>query len=530
MSLASNASSARTAARTAFGLRRLPFYVDLHKLALGFSPSEPEFASYAARIRAVATEYFYVAANAAGGHASNTYGAVQSAIAAMTPEQRAMPWMLNAEYPWLEILQQLDSEGVDPAWQAEHAATLAEESARTGIALTNLASYKALAIRVLQDLSDLARASGCPKHVHYSGSLSFSDSTGLPYAARRATAFPSGKHRVSTDATFYPTMEQRFAALVAGGAIRDQAKAQSHADADAPGIYCMVPNGDRAISSGAMAEWQTSAIRYDANGVAQATDFDPTQTRLWVRDTSRRLMGEHRKAHRECWRLGQLAASEVPKRIEPVVFGPFGYAALDGAPMWFHWAGPDQKDIDRTIEDEILALFTPGDQDAPLCCAPAGVWWWNDVGYYYSHLVESMKASSPLVAQSRWGDEVAFFQRPARTTSSLLSTEPERYGVLGSPPAGFASWGVYHATYFDQHSLGDDWHNSGSAGAWWTVAGGSRLPAPCVLDQTSPLAPWLDWTADIHLPHIRKARKHYLSDRACTFVERAVVALERIWR
>jgi len=509
----------------------LPFYVEADLLGLGFdSASSPGAAPYVEQMAEHAQLYYYMQANASNNYAANTYNRVVEVIASMTPEEKARPWMLNIEYPWLEILEQLDTEGIDPAWESQHAATLQEEADRLSMPKTTLAEYKALAIKLWQDLSDLAIASGCPFHVHYGAAIAFQDSVGVPYGARRSTPFSTGMHRVSTDPVYYMTMRERFDLEIAGGKYRDLAKAQSHAPAHGIGSYCLLPNGTRVEESGAIPLWSTSAIRYDENDVAQSHTFDAEQNRLWVQETSRRMTGEYKRAMDRSYELGMITADERPSSIHIITFGPFIPAFGDSAISWQHWNGVGMKDIDKTITDEIMSLFLPANADSSEVYAPDGIWWWCDVSYYFRQLVTNQYDTGGLVAFSRWSAEVDWLGRPALVTSGPLLSEPEKFGAQGTPPVGYTSWWSYHKDFATTHSMGNSWWNSGVAGFWYTVAGGSQLPEPCVLDENSPLAPYLDFTHDITRDHVVAAIPYVLSDKSVEFVKRAAAALSTVWR
>ena len=50
-------------------------------------------------------------------------------------------------------------------------------------------------------------------------------------------------------------------------------------------------------------------------------------------------------------------------------------------------------------------------------------------------------------------------------------------------------------------------------------SGGSKIPSPCVLDETTPLAPWLDFSEAITTSDIHQALRHYIADYNCKYVE-----------
>lgn len=536
MTLSSSTAALKESVDSLLGVGATPFYADIRTLALGFNyETDAGAAPYAARIRAAVPEYIYVNPVAAGGHAGNTYGAMLELVGTLTAEQKLLPWMLNAEDPWLAILVALDGSTVSASWQSggSYWSTISEEVSRTGLSLSTpptLAELKALAIRVWQDMSDYAESQGSVRHGHYAGRMSFSDSMGIPYGARRSDAFPSGMHRMSTDPVYYPTMRQVLDTHVAGGAYRDLAKAQSHASCHLVSVYAFTPNGDRGIDSGAIGRWVTTATRYDAAGVSQSPDFDADQTRAWVRETKRRQIGEYRRAMLETYRLGMISGLECPRQVDAVVLGPFLPAQNNNYVEWLHWAGVDQKEVDRTVEDEVTSLFLPGDLDSPLCGPPNAVWWWCDVSHYFRQRCTNAKSSSPLVAPTRWSIEVWLFGRPRVTTATALPSEPEKYGVVGAAPAGYADWHAYHLDFFDAHSMADTWYTSGKV--WWTSGGGSQLPSPCSCAPGNFLEAYgLSFAgSQVLWDDVELALNKALSDRSATFCEAVPPALAAIWR
>ena len=84
------------------------------------------------------------------------------------------------------------------------------------------------------------------------------------------------------------------------------------------------------------------------------------------------------------------------------------------------------------------------------------------------------------------------------------------------------------------NSLTDGWWARNGDGAenrvWYDLLdGGNKLPSPCVLDQNSPLAPWLNFNSQITTNHIHEALKNYISDYNCRYVEAVRETIDRFY-
>jgi len=514
VTLSASVSALRSAVRSYYGVGQTVLYADPRTL-IAFSPSDPEYAAYESRLSAVSTRYTYLACPAISGHAANTYAAFVSAFDSLSTGDKAGAIMVNLEDTyWLTILNQPDTSGVNSAWQT--APEIIEEFSRQSVTLngsTTLDTYRQVAAQLWNDAADYALGQGASDVIHYASvGQSFSDFTGVPRGGIRTYAPASG---VSWWTTGSPLMRDSYDTVVSTAALKGLMLGQTNASAHGCSIYCFIPNSSRADA--VMSHYASaSATRYSAGSIPQATDFDSSDLRHWVRDTARRQLAEYVRACVKTHETLGVSAAGVPSRTDAVLLG-CGTPILTGSFInWQHWNGLLMRTADRVAEDEVAALFMAGDVDGPLFRSPRRIWFWHSAQYYFVSLATNTLASSNTVAPTRWSHEVDLFQRPAYTPGE---------------PIGSTSQATQNA-WFAANCMGDSWWNSGSAGHWWTVGSGSMLPSPCVLDSTCPLVTggWLTLDHSITRAEVVTAIKHWVSDTTVGGVEAARTALDAIRR
>jgi len=514
VTLESSVASLLSSVRSYHGIGQTVLYAD-PRILVAFADTDPEYAAYEARLAAVSTRYTYLQAYAVTGHAANTYAAFTAAFDGLSVSDKAGAIMVNLEYTyWLDILGRLDADGVNSAWVT--APEIVEEFSRQSLTLngsTTLATFRQAAAALWNDAAAYALGEGASDVIHYSSvGLSFSDFTGAVRAGIRTSPPSSG---VSWWVTGTTPLRTSYDTAIAGGAFKGRMLGQTGADAHGCSIYSFVPNSDRGDS--VMPNYASaSGIRYNAASAVQSTDFESDDLRHWVRENGRRLLAEYGRACLNTHETFGVTAAGVPSRTDAIVLG-VGTPALPGTFInWQHWNGLLMRTADRVAEDEVAALFRPGDSDGGFFLPPRRVWVWHFASYYFVTLATSTLASSNEVAQTRWSHEVDLFQRPAFTTGE---------------PLGSTNQSTQDA-WFSSHCMGDGWWNADTNGYWWTVAAGSRLPAPCVLDSTCPLVRggWLALDHSVTRAEVVTAIKHWVSDTMVGGVEAARSALDAIWR
>lgn len=517
MSLSSLSTATNTAARDGFGVGKVPIYVD-PRIVLGFDEGDDEFAAYAERLEAVSSRFTYLSADATGGNVSNTYASVVAQYEALSAADRARPVMVNAEYPWLAILQTEEGGAVSSSWtDGTTYPQVQVEFTRQGLGTvsgsTTLAELQAAAQGLYNDISAELTSQGCPMVVHYASvGLSFSDFAGVPRGGLRASAPANGRSWFSKNPY---TIREAIDIEIDGKVIRYLTEAQSDDAVHGAAMYCFVPNSTRFTAN--IANYTSSQItRKNAAGTTVSPDFHADDLRFWVRDTSRRLIAEYRRAMHKSYANEGLSASLIPTKVCAIVHG-FGIPALMGSFInWQHWIGLGMKDVTRTAEDEFAALFTAGDADSPLAGGPDMVMVWHSAKYYFVTIpFLNTNTDNDVQKQTfmvRWAHEVDFFGRPAFTSGE---------------PVGNTNQTTQN-TWFQTHQMGDGYWVDDVP--WWTVAGGSQLPSPCVLDGTTELAPWLDFTGDIYTSDVKLAIRHCVSEKSTALQETARTTLEGIRR
>lgn len=464
-----------------------------------------EYATYAQRLAGYAHPYTYVGT-------ISTYAQATAAIDALTSEQKSGVVMIDLEFPWLAMLWRLDSEGVDAAWEAGWSAEIDVEEARQGITASTLAHYKTLAKGVNNDSVAYAKAAGCAFVVQYCyGSPPFSEPTGVPVAGLMATPPPSATSYFLSDPTYHPTLEEQMADRVLGGAIGDMGDAQAHADACTMSMYSFVASGDRASTL-----FPDTAIagvtRKTGAGGAASPDFTTAVMRYWSKKTTQGMVRAATDAQASAVQRGSMSAANLGKTFCPIIWGPEVRAYTGEFEEWNHWMGPTGKGIAEWAEDDVGAFALAADADMTDPIRPSKVFVFADVRYYWVTL-PTTKASADAdygnrCRRTRWALEVALFQRPCPDTGHPWGDETTLLGSTNQTDQD---------AFFDNaySFLADGWWLTTANGNWWTVAAGNRLTAPCVLDQNSPLAPWLNFTRDIRRADVITAIRHWMSDRMC---------------
>ena len=503
-------------------------------LLIALPSSDALYAGFAARLVAASTPYTYISGSGISGYVPQTSDACIADFDALSDAKKAGYVMVNCEFPWLDILSHGITEALpdtNPAdgivdWQADPA-IISESLAQGGGAPDSswsLADYQSLAVKCWTNITDTLKAKAIPPAgiVHYATTtVPFSSSYGVPSGALRYSAPVAGTADWFKGYTAgHPTLEDQFAASVSNGKLVSLRKAQAGA-IDGAAAYSFDPNSGKAVDE--IDRWDNSAERYDYAGTLLTPDFTSEDLDAAVAVTSRRMWGEYRKAIQDTIDSGGLTQSDYPETMAAIVFGS-GINAHYLSSMVVRQArfGLYAKGAAASATNEIAAMFEPPDLNWPVVGPPDQVWVWHSGNYYF--WTEPSRTTDPthptivsnpnyLLATNmmRWSHEVDFLQRPWPPTADDF-------------PWGATADSTVHEWYADNR-LGDDWWTNQSS-VWWTVAGGSQLPAPCVLDQTSPLAQYLDWTADIGWIHIRRAVRAAISEQLVSGVEQAKAAVD----
>ena len=492
------------------------------RLMIPLGTSDALYQGFSDRLAAVATFYRYISPTATGGYTANTSLATLTHFNDLPAVEKAMPIMPNAEFPWLEILAHGDTEPLDPTWQTDN--TVIAEAAIQGMGTPDsswgITQYRNLAIACWNDITAGLTAAGVTMVAHYaSTSVAFGSYFGVPNGALRYTAPVTGTDNwFRGNLAWHKTLEDTFADSVAQGKLTALRRAQVGA-IDGAAAYSFIPNSGKAVEE--IDRWANSAERDDIHGNILSPDFTVADLRRATRITSRRMWGEYRSAIQDTIDDGGLTQSEYPSHVAAIVFGSAINAQLSIRIVRQAQFGLYAKDPTLAAADEVVAMFDPGDDNWPLADPPDSIWFWHSGDYYFwtepsRTTVPGPSITTDYIRQTnmmRWSHEVDFLQRPWPPTADDFP-----WGATGD---------VTTHEWYEDNRMSDDWWTNQSS-VWWTVAGGSQLPAPCVLDQTSLLAPYLDWSANITWTHIRRAVRAAVAEQLVSGVEEARAALTTI--
>jgi hypothetical protein len=508
-------------------------------LMVAFYKNEPEYAYYANEMKKYGSAYKYLSPRATGGYATCTYNATIATFEYFSDEEKAMPIMINAEYPWLEILYRKNSSELDSKWITDP--TVVQEAQRQGVTLTGLtlAGYKEIAVRCWTDIVERMRNRGCPKMIHYASTAqAFSDYTGVPVGMLEYGPLPGvteTHYWYQANSVYNPTMRENFNTKINENSYGAMARAQSNADAHGAAAYCFVPNSARGICG--ISSWSSTDIvlRGYSGGTSftNATDFTQAVLEDAVKVTSAKMWLEYYRACNESVSLGFMARRDMPQKIAPIVIYSIESIFLFANPGggWrsrYKWHGSQNKDPEKTAENEIAAIFRTNSRidytTYDEIKLPDEIWIW-DARRYYNLNIPSQFFDNPSVVTKdkvecwmmRNALEREFFGRPQLSSGNTLWYT--------------ASTGD-NITYYRDNSLSNYfWNNISSV--WWGFSGGTftnMLPSPCKLDQTSSLAPWLNFNQTIFRNDVFKAINHKLSTDSLNYIIKAREKLNEIFR
>lgn len=482
-----------------------PLYVDPITL-IAFADTDDEFGGYETALLRVANRYTYVGAT--------DYQDFADQFDELTAAQKAGAVMVNIEFPFLAILQRGDSEGVLAAWVTDpNVLTEATRQSVTIDGASTLDDFRALAQACWQDAVDYAVAGGSSYAFHYASRLSVSASNGVPRAGIKAAAPANGLSWWTTGSGSDPVTA--YTDMLADNQIGPLATAQNNAPGHGLAVYSFVPNSPEWLAYAG--DWTSaSAVRKDADGNTLGTDFSATDLPHWVAASIRPQPQLWRDACDDAVTALDLDAADVPDEVVAIVLAPGTEGRRNDFIDYQHWAGLGAKSVSGWLDSEVVPLFTSGDDDDPTFGPPEKVAIWTNATYYF------------VTQATNQGD--------ANTTALELianrirhALEVELFGRDPDPVGDPAPWGssvmATQDAWYLANSLRDEWWNDGSAGDWWTVAGGSQLPAGTTLDEDSPLAPWLDFTNDIGRTEVLTALRHYISTKMLDAVKAASAAI-----
>jgi len=203
--------------------------------------------------------------------------------------------------------------------------------------------------------------------------------------------------------------------------------------------------------------------------------------------------------------------------------------------QWNHWSG-GRKDPQLAAQLDISSSLAQVDSYNPKISAPDEVWVWDAaITYWFDYPTRSILVdASGITMQIAWARnalEKMLFNRPSYPDDLKQLIESD--GLSMAANSGFRSSILQRqGNWIFDNCLTDGWWSRHPLGTlqigggildsrtWYDPnSSGNKLPSPCVLDQTSPLAPWLNFDQAITTGDIHNALRHYISDYNCRYVE-----------
>ena len=490
--------------------------------------------------------------------------------------------MFNIEYPWLELFGQRSSDSTtitsvmnradvitEFARQASFGAAAApylfpsghpEGGLTPGSTQTNLGVYRKVGARLWNDISEYAKSNSTYLNtaktvLHYAGGAFISDHgvprSGIRSAANTVPPFMSYWARNGNDCGGVPCLgsfDDLYNTNTFTADISAMYASQVSADAVSVAWYNPYPSASD-WAAGATFWFGDYGIpqRKSADGSSMSHTYAFGDLLYWQSKDLASQAGRFRKALIDSGSLNADSGKKFAAVITPVL----AYEGGELLPYQFnHWSG-SRRDAEIAGAVDVISALAKPDVYNQFARPVDEIWVWDQSYYYWWDIpTKSTYTSNYTVAPTAWPSsdpwhgrqtiwarnmlEKVLFGRPAYPTElkELLASD----GIsMGTNPNSYrpdiqARCGKW---LFD-NSLTDGWWARTGPGAenriWHDPNdGGSKLPSPCVLTGSSPLAPWLKFNSIIRTEHVHEALRNYLSDYSCRYVEAARNTIDNIF-
>lgn len=499
--------------------------------------------------------------------------------------------MFNAEYPWLGAFgEQYDNDfdfkpsSGDSSVIAEFARQAAMGSAAApylfpqghpqggltpGSALTNIGVYRKVGARMWNDLAEYAKKNttllNTSKYViHYAGTPNPSTMGVLRSGIRRSpNTIPTNRSYWQRNADALKDYDDVYdtASSTASDTVNALYASQVSADCVSVSWYNTFPSDS---------DWATGATfwfsdfnlgqRKAYDGTSLSGDYSFSDLLYWQTREHTSATGRYRKA---LVNMGIINDEETPK-FAAIITPQWAYENGEVLPtMWNHWSG-GRKNPTLAGTIDALSVLSPPDGFNPTSKTPDQIWIWDAANYYWwdiptlttytllgaptrwptdADLIPQnqggLTAAPPYSRQTFWARnmlEKVLFGRPEYPAElkALIESDGISSGIPGLENLNRSQIQARHAKWLFDNSLTDGWWARNGDGAENRVwhdpnTGGNKLPSPCVLTGSSPLAPWLNFNSQITTSHIHNALKNYISDYNCRYVEAVRETIDRFY-
>lgn len=494
--------------------------------------------------------------------------------------QRAIDWFdslpdnqktcinLNIEYPWMNILYSKyngdpvqfknaiakpDGVTIFPVkieWERMYGAGLSDPLAGvepiTGQNWYNVDSVgiKNAATKVWLDIVDYMKANGAERVIHYVWPSQnvhdgyYGGGMGIPLSGYRGEIYPVGVshsywyYKNTGDAYFTGAVNPFLYNFVFGN-LKTYPRANSNTDSYGMSSYNYFPN----ISIPGITRWQSTYgynLRKKVGGAGETYQYELEDLKYWTKVSHGNLVQRSRDV---LYNYGVTHAN-----ISVVVWPNLQVPGDNANTAWNknHWG---EHNSGSTFVADIIVDGFFGDRDIDSMelfdpyCRPDSIVVWDVSSWFYHQFLGSRSTSCPFpecsascgvqnasVNIGRSILEKVLFGRDLVGVSGVS-------GTIGDEPIGSDNINL-HRTWFSNNNIGatywanENWSTTQQCNVllnetiWWTPAGGSQLPNSCSIGPNSPLAPWLDFSKIITTQDIRRALRHWITNRSIGFIER----------
>lgn len=484
--------------------------------------------------------------------AGRTYGDAINQFNSLSPEKKKCI-NVNIEIPWSYILlAKFNNDAVNqrfyPAvrseWERMYGSLNGIEPI-TGLNYYNAndLALKNTAVRLWQDIVTYMKNNGAERVIHYVyppeniADGYYGSQLGIPISGYRETIFPKGIchsywYKEDKNDAFFTYSVNPFLATLVFGNYSLVSAANSNASSYGLGAYNYFPN----LPNPGITKWKLTYnydnFRKKPDGSGETYNFELEDLKYWTKVSHGNLVQGARDI---LYQYGVTYANISPV-VWPTMFA--SYRNLAFTRSLNHW-NEDSQGITLMADIIVDGFFGNRDIDSMELfdpySRPNSITIWTESSYYKAQYVglnincldfnctNCPAGSSGDIKITRSVIEKLLFERPQVGISGIS-------GTIQDEPIGINNQNQ-HKEWYDNNNLGNtfwagsNWVENPACNAtlnqtvWWTPSDGSLLPPPCTINQSSVLAPWLNFNNSITTQDIRRAIRHWVTDQNITFIE-----------